>query len=109
MVSKLTQDPMLAFVISQHDAYVTTGKLTITAQEALRGNTIAYMDKHKKNSITGETSLYILPGYTFRICKALITNFHQPGSTLIATGRRLYWRRLEKSLCRSPCKISIAF
>jgi S-adenosylmethionine:tRNA ribosyltransferase-isomerase len=24
-----------------------------------------------------------MPGYTFRVCDALITNFHQPGSTLM--------------------------
>jgi S-adenosylmethionine:tRNA ribosyltransferase-isomerase len=38
---------------------------------------------NRGDKIEGETSLYILPGYTFRICKALITNFHQPGSTLL--------------------------
>jgi S-adenosylmethionine:tRNA ribosyltransferase-isomerase len=32
---------------------------------------------------TGPTSLYILPGYTFRIVDAMITNFHLPRSTLI--------------------------
>jgi S-adenosylmethionine:tRNA ribosyltransferase-isomerase len=32
---------------------------------------------------TGPTSLYILPGYTFRVVDALITNFHLPKSTLI--------------------------
>jgi S-adenosylmethionine:tRNA ribosyltransferase-isomerase len=31
----------------------------------------------------GETSLYILPGYKFRLVDALITNFHLPRSTLI--------------------------
>lgn len=31
----------------------------------------------------GETSLYILPGYKFRLVDALITNFHLPKSTLI--------------------------
>jgi len=33
--------------------------------------------------IRGETSIFIKPGYRFRICKGLITNFHQPASTLI--------------------------
>jgi S-adenosylmethionine:tRNA ribosyltransferase-isomerase len=32
---------------------------------------------------SGPTSLYILPGYTFRIVDAMITNFHLPRSTLI--------------------------
>lgn len=31
----------------------------------------------------GQTSLYILPGYTFRIVDAMITNFHLPQSTLL--------------------------
>jgi S-adenosylmethionine:tRNA ribosyltransferase-isomerase len=29
------------------------------------------------------TSLYILPGYEFRVCDAIITNFHVPRSTLM--------------------------
>ncbi len=29
------------------------------------------------------TQLLIVPGYTFRVADALITNFHQPGSTLL--------------------------
>ncbi|HTF16495.1 MAG TPA: S-adenosylmethionine:tRNA ribosyltransferase-isomerase, partial [Chryseolinea sp.] len=40
-------------------------------------------DRRQLVSITGETAIYILPGYTFRVCTGLITNFHQPGSTLI--------------------------
>lgn len=32
----------------------------------------------------GITALYILPGYPFQIANALITNFHLPGSTLLA-------------------------
>ncbi len=31
----------------------------------------------------GETRLFVLPGYTFRAADALITNFHQPHSTLL--------------------------
>jgi S-adenosylmethionine:tRNA ribosyltransferase-isomerase len=33
--------------------------------------------------IAGETGLYIMPGYRFRVVDALITNFHLPRSTLL--------------------------
>ena len=32
---------------------------------------------------TGETRLFITPGYRFRVVDALITNFHLPESTLL--------------------------
>jgi S-adenosylmethionine:tRNA ribosyltransferase-isomerase len=41
------------------------------------------LDKIDGDSITGRTSIYIYPGYRFALCDALITNFHQPGSTLM--------------------------
>lgn len=34
-------------------------------------------------SINGATEIFIVPGYKFRICQGLITNFHMPKSTLI--------------------------
>jgi S-adenosylmethionine:tRNA ribosyltransferase-isomerase len=34
-------------------------------------------------SYTGKTDLYIYPGYEFKVVDHLITNFHQPDSTLI--------------------------
>lgn len=34
--------------------------------------------------VAGETGLYIVPGYRFRVVDALLTNFHAPGSTLLA-------------------------
>jgi S-adenosylmethionine:tRNA ribosyltransferase-isomerase len=33
---------------------------------------------------TGDTSLFIRPGFRFHVVDALLTNFHLPGSTLIA-------------------------
>ncbi len=77
---KLIQDPRATFKISQQDPY---------SQEDLPSKTssfsavLKYMDDNNTTSITGETSIYIIPGYTFRVCQALITNFHQPASTLI--------------------------
>jgi S-adenosylmethionine:tRNA ribosyltransferase-isomerase len=42
-----------------------------------------FMDKHKIENIHGETGIFIYPGYSFKMCDALITNFHRPMSTLI--------------------------
>lgn len=77
----LIRNPLSPFRISQHDAYQRKEELP-SRRQALHA-IIQHMDSQKKNSIEGETSLYILPGYRFQICNALITNFHQPGSTLL--------------------------
>ncbi len=42
-----------------------------------------YMDAKNIEQLIGETEIFIFPGYQFRICKGIITNFHQPDSTLI--------------------------
>lgn len=43
----------------------------------------AWMEETGREKLYGDTSLMILPGYRFRVCRGLITNFHQPGSTLL--------------------------
>lgn len=42
-----------------------------------------YMEKNQLETIMGSTEIFIFPGYKFRMIEGLITNFHQPGSTLI--------------------------
>ena len=44
---------------------------------------LAFMEKHGLESICADTQIIIVPGYTFHIVKAIITNFHQPQSTLL--------------------------
>lgn len=44
---------------------------------------IEFMDQNKITSIEASTALLIIPGYEFRIINGIITNFHQPGSTLL--------------------------
>lgn len=78
--ARLITDPHAEFNITQDDPYVFASPPSL--QEALQA-VGHYMDRHRVDEIIGETSIYIRPGYTFRICDALITNFHQPGSTLI--------------------------
>lgn len=42
-----------------------------------------WMTTNKKENLFTQTQLLIAPGYTFRIVNILITNFHQPRSTLL--------------------------
>jgi S-adenosylmethionine:tRNA ribosyltransferase-isomerase len=44
---------------------------------------LGYMDRCNIESFRFATRLMIVPGYQFRIVNGMITNFHQPGSTLL--------------------------
>src|SRR5690554_6487402 len=44
---------------------------------------LQYLDSSGQNQITSSTQLMIVPGYKFHYPDALITNFHQPQSTLL--------------------------
>lgn len=46
-------------------------------------NILKRMDASKVDRLTGTTEIFIFPGYKFKVCDGLITNFHQPGSTLM--------------------------
>jgi len=54
--------------------------------------------------MVGHTSIYIRPGYTFQICRGLITNFHLPGSTLILLVAALLgqdWKRVYETALKN--------
>lgn len=44
---------------------------------------LGWMEKKKKNELTGYTRIMIIPGYDFKMVNGLITNFHLPKSTLL--------------------------
>lgn len=44
---------------------------------------LRHMDKRKTDLLHGSTSLMIIPGYRYRVIRGMITNFHQPRSTLL--------------------------
>ena len=54
----------------------------ISAKESLQA-ILDSMDKEGKSILIGQTQLMIVPGYDYRIVKGMITNFHQPKSTLL--------------------------
>lgn len=76
---KLARVGECQFRVDQNDPYVLNG---VSAEDALK-QVIKHMEKNRLHQLVGETAIYIRPGYSFRLCKALITNFHQPASTLI--------------------------
>lgn len=47
------------------------------------GAIVGYMDKNRLESLDLKTSIMIVPSFTFRVIDVLITNFHQPQSTLL--------------------------
>ena len=79
--------------VQQWDPYETTdaqdaeqaadtsldGISTSTALASL----IEWMHTQKLTQLITKTQIIIAPGYQFRICSGLITNFHQPQSTLL--------------------------
>lgn len=80
---KVLQNPSIApdaLNVSQWTPYEcehTTS--TIDALQAL----VDYLKKHGLAALHSHTQIMIAPGYTFRIVKAIVTNFHQPKSTLL--------------------------
>ena len=52
---------------------------TVEALEAL----VAWLERNGLDRVHSHTQIMIAPGYTFRIVKAIVTNFHQPKSTLL--------------------------
>jgi S-adenosylmethionine:tRNA ribosyltransferase-isomerase len=53
-----------------------------TDQEAL-DHLLAYAPWDESGRWSFETQLMVVPGYTVRMAQGLVTNFHQPGSTLL--------------------------
>ena len=81
-------------VVRQWDAYEeANGVETVVALNAL----LDWMDRQGLEQLITTTQLLITPGYRWRIARALITNFHQPESTLLLLVASLIgedWRKV---------------
>ena len=66
--------------VPQWMPYETTASEDTT--EALSA-LLRYMEKHAMEVLHSSTQIIIVPGYEFRVVKAMVTNFHQPQSTLL--------------------------
>ena len=59
-------------------------------------NVLQWMQRHDTDTLFGDTQLLIAPGYKYHVVSGLITNFHQPRSTLLLLVSALIgddWRR----------------
>lgn len=92
----LLKNELSNFNISQYFPY--QHKSAIPVKEALSA-ILEYMNKKQLDNIEGITSIYIVPGYRFKICNGIITNFHQPCSTLLLLISALIgdnWKKVYK-------------
>ena len=54
----------------------------LSVEEAI-GEIVAYLDRNGEQALHSSTQIIIAPGYEYKIVKRLVTNFHQPKSTLL--------------------------
>lgn len=81
---RLLRDPGVAdqpLALSQWVPY-ELASLNFSPPAALRA-VAEQMAQLPGQSLSGQTQIMIAPGYTFRLIDGLITNFHQPNSTLL--------------------------
>lgn len=62
--------------------YETSTEEKLTSEAALH-EILAYLDRNNMSVLHTATQIIIAPGYTYKIVKTMVTNFHQPQSTLL--------------------------
>lgn len=80
--------------LGQWEPYEMTNAVSVS--ESL-GALLNYINERKSDCLQAATSILIIPGYEFRMTNGIITNFHQPRSTLLLlisawTGKK--WKKI---------------
>ena len=79
---KLSRNSKLdAMHVMQWDPYELES-LSVSTEHAYK-NVLQWMDEQGIEQLEGDTQLMIAPGYRYHVISGLITNFHQPKSTLL--------------------------
>lgn len=68
--------------ISQWEPYEPETENSLSTEKVLNA-LVHWMKKNHKTVLSGFTQILIAPSYSFKIANGLITNFHQPESTLL--------------------------
>ncbi len=97
MGNKIAKNPEISYEelkITQWLPYETEAVATV--EEAVNA-LLNWIKNTNQDHLSIETEIIIAPGYSFKIVKGLITNFHQPQSTLLLLVSALIgndWRRI---------------
>src|SRR5205085_1226816 len=81
---KTIQEPNISIdeiEINQWDAYEMVSENISTGQALLA--LLKWMEKKELKRIIVKTQILIAPSYSLKIAKGIVTNFHQPASTLL--------------------------
>ena len=68
--------------VHQWEPYQLSAEQEITPEKAIQ-NLLDYLKRNELNTLHTSTQIIIAPGYQYKIVKMLVTNFHQPQSTLL--------------------------
>jgi S-adenosylmethionine:tRNA ribosyltransferase-isomerase len=88
--------------ISQHDLQLQQWEAynidasDISTEQALQ-SLLQWMNKNQTEVLVTKTQIIIVPGYELKIVNGLITNFHQPQSTLLLLVASIvgdYWKKI---------------
>ena len=82
--------------VAQWEPYEEESDAMPSAKDALKA-IVDWLDRHQMTTLHTATRIIIVPGYRYHIVQMLITNFHQPQSTLlllVSAFLRGDWRRV---------------
>lgn len=88
--------------ISQHDLQLQQWEVynidasDISTEQALQ-SLLQWMNKNQTEVLVTKTQIIIVPGYELKVANGLITNFHQPQSTLLLLVASIvgdYWKKI---------------
>lgn len=68
--------------VEQWEVYENPAISTVSVEDALKA-ILHFLDENVLEYVTASTCLMIVPSYSFKMMRAIITNFHQPKSTLL--------------------------
>ncbi len=87
--------------VSQWEAYRLSAERKLPSRQEAFGELLKWANEKGLEQLQGETELMIVPSYAFKVVDALITNFHQPKSTLILLVAAFlgtdFWRKVYQS------------
>ena len=83
--------------IDQWEPYTSNVQCSMLNVQCSIRNVIDWLDRNHQDVFHGSTQIIIAPGYEYKIVKMLVTNFHQPQSTLLLLVSAFVhgdWRRI---------------